>query len=58
MDKTVENNDILEQMFDKMLTFVHFCNKMFLEEEICNKMLQKNTLNMSQQYIARLFYVT
>ena len=29
MDKTVENNDILEQMFDKMLTFVHFCNKMF-----------------------------
>ena len=29
MDKTVENNDILEQMFDTMLTFVHFCNKMF-----------------------------
>ena len=31
MDKTVENNDILEQMFDKMLTFVHFCNKMYFE---------------------------
>ena len=44
MDEMVENDDILEQMFDKMLTFVLFCNKMFWangDMRFCNKMLLK-----------------